>query len=105
MSSLPSDFPSLPASVGGIALPNFLNAKIIETDIKLPFSTVPDKYDFSIKNSGLFGVEEGATFDEGATWFPLKLVHITSTAKGISSYRGHYRDATTSLYGKVGDDQ
>lgn len=103
MSRLPSDFPQLPQSVGGQALPDFMNAVIIERDVKLPGRSLPDRFDFSIKKSNLFGSEAGTAFDEGATWFPLKLVHFTSTSKGISSFRGLYGKGATSLYGKSGD--
>ncbi|KAF9056733.1 hypothetical protein BDP27DRAFT_1242393 [Rhodocollybia butyracea] len=105
MTELPTNLPKLPKSVDGVALPDFLNAKIIERDIKLPFSasTVPERYDFSIKKSNCFGAERGTAFDEGATWYPLQVIHFTSTSKGISSYRGHYVKGATSIYGKAGD--
>ncbi|ESK82695.1 pyk10-binding protein 1 [Moniliophthora roreri MCA 2997] len=103
MSQTPSNPPQLPRSVNGIELPDFMNAKIIQRGIKLPFSTVPDRYDFTIKHSDCFGTEAGDPFDEGATWYPLKLVQITSTAQGLSSYQARYAQNVTGLYGKAGD--
>jgi hypothetical protein len=85
-----------------VALPDFLHAKIIERDVKLPYSSIPERYDFTIKKSACFGAESGTAFDEGATWYPLKIVRFTSNSKGISSYRGHYAEAATGTYGKVG---
>ena len=103
MTSLPSDFPQLPQSMDGQELPDFINAKIIERDVRLPNYPLPSRFDFSIKKSGLFGVEEGTAFDEGATWFPLKALHFTTTAGGFSSYRAIYNEAETALYGKKGN--
>ncbi|KAF4570097.1 hypothetical protein EYR36_009903 [Pleurotus pulmonarius] len=96
MSRLPSDFPEMPHSVGGQTLPNFVNAKIIERNVKMPVINLPHKFDFSIKKSEAYGANTGKTFDEGATWFPLKLVHMTWTQHGASSYRT-YTDRITSL--------
>ncbi|KAI3596378.1 hypothetical protein WG66_003082 [Moniliophthora roreri] len=103
MSQPPSNPPQLPRSINGIELPDFMNAKIIQRGVKLPFSTVPDRYDFTIKHSDCFGTEAGDPFDEGATWYPLKLVQITSTAQGLSSYQARYTQNVTGLYGKIGD--
>ncbi|KAF4594280.1 hypothetical protein EYR40_009083 [Pleurotus pulmonarius] len=103
MSRLPSDFPEMPHSVGGQTLPNFVNAKIIERNVKMPVINLPHKFDFSIKKSEAYGANTGKTFDEGATWFPLKLVHMTWTQHGASSYRGLYGKGATAVYGKVGD--
>ncbi|KDQ27085.1 hypothetical protein PLEOSDRAFT_1097387 [Pleurotus ostreatus PC15] len=103
MSRLPSDFPEMPRSVGGQTLPNFVNAKIIERNVKMPVVNLPHKFDFSIKKSDAFGANTGKAFDEGATWFPLKLVHMTWTANGASSYRGLYGKGATAVYGKVSD--
>uniref|UniRef100_A0A0W0FVF9 Jacalin-type lectin domain-containing protein n=2 Tax=Moniliophthora roreri TaxID=221103 RepID=A0A0W0FVF9_MONRR len=103
MSQTPSNPPQLPRSVNGIELPDFMNAKIIQRGVKIPFSTVPDRYDFTIKHSDCFGTEAGDPFDEGATWYPLKLVQITSTAQGLSSYQARYAQNVTGLYGKAGD--
>ncbi|ESK82696.1 pyk10-binding protein 1 [Moniliophthora roreri MCA 2997] len=103
MSELPSDFPQVPKSVDGQELPDFIKGEIIQRGIKLPFSTVPDRYDFTIKHSDCFGTEAGDPFDEGATWYPLKLVQITSTAQGLSSYQARYAQNVTGLYGKAGD--
>ena len=102
MSSLPSDFPQLPRSVDGQELPDFINAKIIERDVRLPNYPLPDRFDFSIKKSQLFGVDEGSPFDEGAKWFPLKSVQFTTSLGGISSYRALYGRGHTALFGSIG---
>ncbi|KAL0956017.1 hypothetical protein HGRIS_002191 [Hohenbuehelia grisea] len=99
MSALPADFPKMPKSVGGQVLPDFINAKVIERNVKLPGAVHPEKFDFSIKKSEAFGPCEGEVFDEGATWFPLKLVHFTCSDHGIGSYRGHYGKGATGIYG------
>uniref|UniRef100_A0A0W0FLW7 Jacalin-type lectin domain-containing protein n=1 Tax=Moniliophthora roreri TaxID=221103 RepID=A0A0W0FLW7_MONRR len=103
MSQIPSDFPQIPKSVDGQELPDFISGTITGKGIKLPFSTVPDRYDFTIKHSDCFGTEAGDPFDEGATWYPLKLVQITSTTQGLSSYQARYVQNVTGLYGKIGD--
>ncbi|TFK61637.1 hypothetical protein BDN72DRAFT_435029 [Pluteus cervinus] len=102
MSSLPSNFPKLPRNVGGYVLPDFLNAKVIG-EAKLPPTPTPERFDFSIKKSGVFGTEQGVAFDEGATWFPLKLVRFTSSSQGIRSYQGLYGKGATAVYGRKDD--
>ncbi|KAF4573599.1 hypothetical protein EYR36_008117 [Pleurotus pulmonarius] len=102
-SDLLTDFPKMPSSVGGQQLPDFMKAKIIERNVKMPIGTMPPKFDFSIKKSDAFGTGTGEIFDEGATWFPLKLVHMTWTAHGASSYRALYAKGPTAIYGQVSD--
>ena len=98
MPGLPEDFPKMPRSIDGQTLPDFINAKIIKRNVKLP-AAPPPKFDFSIKKSEVYGAPGGTGFDEGATWFPLKRVHFTCSDHGIASYCGHYGKGNTAVYG------
>ena len=104
MSRLPDDFPKMPRSIDGQTLPDFMNAKIIKRNVKLPAGP-PPQFDFSIKKSAVYGAPGGTDFDEGATWFPLKSVHFTCSDHGIGSYRGHYGKGSTAVYGSNHPDE
>ncbi|CAE6370815.1 unnamed protein product [Rhizoctonia solani] len=58
--------PKLPSSVGGQPIPDFINFEVCE-DWEVPaLDEVPEKWDFSIKKSPVYGQESGAKFDQGA---------------------------------------
>ena len=101
MTFLLSTVPKLPKSVCGQILPDFVNAKVIQHGDQLPTPVQNENFDFSIKKSDAFGSHDGEEFNEGATWFPLKLVQFTCSRDGISSYCGYYGKGTTAVYGTV----
>ncbi len=94
---------SLQHGVNDHALPDFLNARILDRNVRLRTHAVSDEFDFSVKKSESFGPRQGEAFDEGATWFPLKVVHFTTTEDAISSFRALYGKGATAVYGKVQD--
>lgn len=83
------------------ALPDFLNARVLDRNVRLRTHTATDEFDFSTKKSKAFGPNQGEAFDEGATWFPLKVVHFTTGNDAISSFRALYGKGATAVYGKV----
>ncbi|EJD47691.1 hypothetical protein AURDEDRAFT_123282 [Auricularia subglabra TFB-10046 SS5] len=101
MSTLPN-FPKLPASVGGQAIPDFLKFKV-----KGPVKRQPlqEKFNFAVKTSPAFGSAEGTAFDEGKLWHPLRALEFTADgATGtLQSFRAHYHARSTRLIGKEGE--
>ncbi|KAF4593381.1 hypothetical protein EYR38_009095 [Pleurotus pulmonarius] len=82
-------------------LPEFLNARILERNVRLRTHAIGDEFDFSIKKSTPFGPRQGEAFDEGAKWFPLKVVHFTTTKDAVRSFRALYGKGATAIYGKI----
>ncbi|KAG9091082.1 hypothetical protein FS749_000097 [Ceratobasidium sp. UAMH 11750] len=104
MSNLPG-FPTLPASVGGQPIPDFLSFEIVG-DGKVPAPCpVKDVFDFSIKKSTVFGRDSGDKFDQGCEWHPLRAVRFdVSHANGLTGYQGYYADRSTDVVGKLSED-
>ncbi|KAG9091081.1 hypothetical protein FS749_000096 [Ceratobasidium sp. UAMH 11750] len=104
MSNLPG-FPTLPASVGGQPIPDFLSFEIVG-DGKVPAPCpIKDVFDFSIKKSPVFGRDSGDKFDQGCEWHPLRAVRFdVSHANGLTGYQGYYGDRSTEVVGKLSED-
>ncbi|CUA77813.1 hypothetical protein RSOLAG22IIIB_12852 [Rhizoctonia solani] len=93
--------PKLPSSVGGQSIPDFMNFEVCE-DWEVPaLGEVPEKWDFSIKKSPVYGQESGAKFDQGAVWYPLREVKFAHSDTGICHYQGHYSGRSTAPVGNL----
>ncbi|KDN38223.1 hypothetical protein RSAG8_09622, partial [Rhizoctonia solani AG-8 WAC10335] len=57
--SNPSTLSGLPASGGGLPVPDFLNAEIVGDGKVPPLGPIPEEFDFSIKQSSIFGIDSG----------------------------------------------
>ncbi|KEP45629.1 putative transmembrane protein [Rhizoctonia solani 123E] len=94
-----SNLPDIPESGGGLPIPDFLSAENVGDGIVPPPGPIPKGFDFSIKQSKIFGLDSGEKFDEGALWYPLREVHFALTDGAVlEHYQGHYDGRCTSVF-------